>query len=103
MGAGQREKLFERGAPQTRFQSGQGADGDARLLREGREGDLTLQAQTFEPRPDQAQGAIDAFIHFAILPFGNNVCAFASSVITMKHARPGSVESWPAWPAWRGD
>src|SRR5512146_3550681 len=77
VGAGQREELLERGAPQARLEPGQGAGGDAGFLREVGERDVAAEPQPLQPRPDGVEGAVKFIVHHSILPFGNKVCQSA--------------------------
>jgi hypothetical protein len=75
---------------QARLEPGQGAGGDAGLLREAGERDVAMQPKAFQPRSDGVKSAVNGFIHPSILPFGNNVCTSAFSISTMRN-EPGKA------------
>lgn len=74
MHAGQWKELLEGGPPQACFESGQGAGGDACLLGEVGECDVTAESQALEARPDGAECVVEIVARGAILPLGNTAC-----------------------------
>jgi hypothetical protein len=85
VGASKRKQLLKRGTSQARLEPGQGAGGDAGLLREVGERDVAMQPKAFQSRSDSVKSAINGFVHPSILPFGNKVCTSAFSIGTMKN------------------
>ncbi|GII34210.1 hypothetical protein Pmi06nite_76520 [Planotetraspora mira] len=84
--------MLERGTSQARLEPGQGAGGDAGLLREVGERDVAMQSKPFQPRSDSVESAVYGFIHVSILPFGNKVCTSAFSVSTMKNEPTNALD-----------